>query len=250
MGDKTEKIQPESQATPLAEDVLGMLQGQIAAMGQGGFATPLQREAGSAIQQFLGAQQGGPIGMQNPLIQALDQVFQQNLATTAAQGTEQFSGMGLRGSSGAGLGIQRALGEQGAQQNAMLQGIIREQENLRQQNLLTGGQALQQFDINQLAPALSLAPAGIFGEQIIQKPGVFSQVMQGLSGAAGGLGALIPGLGAGMGALGALGGIFGGGGGGPQITSQMAQATQPAGVMGPMVSPQTLGHVFASPMQR
>lgn len=245
MGDNTETIQPKSQATPLAEDTLGLIQGQIAQLGQGGFATDLQRQAGTAIQQFLGAQQGGPMGMDNPLIQALDQVFQQNLTSTAAQGREQFSGMGLRGSSSAGIGIQRALGEQGNQQNALLQNIIREQENLRQQNLLQGGQALQQFDINQLAPALALAPAGIFGEQTIQKPGIFQQVLQAVSGAAGGASSLIPGLGAGMDILGS---VFGGGGGGPQITSQMAQATQPTGVRPPtqMVSPDTLGTVFGN----
>ena len=100
--------------------------------------------------------------------------------------------------------------------------------------------------MNQMAAALGLAPAGIFGEQIIQKPGVFSQVMQGLSGLAGGASSLIPGLGAGMGLLGA----FGGGGGGPTITGPMARATQPTGVMPPsqMVSPQTLGTVFGNPL--
>lgn len=245
MPPKTEKVQPESQASPLAEDVLSLLQGQVAQLGQGGFATPLQQQAGTAIQQFLGAQQGGPIGMDNPLIQSLNDVFQQNLATTGAQGREQFGGMGLRGSSSAGLGIGRALGEQSNQQDAMLQGIIREQENLRQQNLLQGGQALQAFDINQLASALGLAPAGIFGEQIIQSPSTFQQITQGLSGLAGGASALIPGLGAGMSLLGGLGG----GGGGPQITGPMARATQPQGVMGPtfqpqVISPHTLGQVF------
>lgn len=39
------------------------------------------------------------------------------------------------------------------------------------------------------------------------------------------------------GAGGLLGGLLGGGGGAPQITSQMAQATQPQNVMGPTVQP-------------
>lgn len=242
MPDDTETIQPKSQATPLAEDVLGLLQGQVAQLAQGGFATDLQRQAGTAIQQFLGAQQGGPMGMSNPLIQSLDKVFQQNLASTAAQGTEQFSGMGLRGSSGAGVGIGRALGEQSNQQDALLQGIIREQENLRQQNLLQGGQALQQFDINQLASALGLAPAGIFGEQTIVKPGMFQQALQAITGAAGGASSLIPGLGAGMDILSS---IFSPGQGAPGFTVPAPPPVQGVRPPSQMVSPDTLGTVFA-----
>lgn len=53
MGPDIEKVDRSSQATPLAQDVLRELQGQIDEGGFGRGAGPLQRQAGTAIEQFL-----------------------------------------------------------------------------------------------------------------------------------------------------------------------------------------------------
>lgn len=210
------EVQPTSQATGLSEDVIALLQGQIAQLASGGFASPLQREGGTAIQQFLQANQAP--ADQSQLIQSLENVFQDTTSQRLAQSTEEFSGVGNRFSSGAALGLGRAAGEQANQQNLLLDQIIRGQENIRQQNLLTGGQALQAFDINQLAQALSLAPAGIFGTQTLLSPNPVVQGLQAGAGIAGGLAGGLPGLAAGFpggqqASTGAQGGAFGPGGG-------------------------------------
>ena len=54
---RIETRQPRSQATPLAEDVLGLLRKQILGGTFGEGAGSLQREAGTAIRQFVNARQ-------------------------------------------------------------------------------------------------------------------------------------------------------------------------------------------------
>ena len=216
MPPQQDTIQPTSQATGLSEDVIALLQGQIAQLGSGGFASPLQRQGGTAIQQFL--QANAAPADQSQLIQSLENVFKDTTSQRLAQATEEFSGVGNRFSSGAALGLSRGAGEQANQQNLLLDLIIRGQENIRQQNLLTGGQALQAFDINQLAQALSLAPAGIFGTQTILTPNPIVQGLQAGAGIAGAAAGGIPGLAAGFpggapASTGAQGGAFGPGGG-------------------------------------
>lgn len=56
---RIETQQPKSQATPLAEDILGLLQKQITGGTFGEGIGPLQREAGTALRQFMNSGAGG-----------------------------------------------------------------------------------------------------------------------------------------------------------------------------------------------
>ena len=57
-GPRVDQVQPASQATPLAEDFLKILQGQLSSGAFGTGVGPLQREAGTALRQFITALQG------------------------------------------------------------------------------------------------------------------------------------------------------------------------------------------------
>ena len=61
-GPRIDKVERTSQATPLAEDFLKFLQGQLSEGAFGIGVGPLQREAGTAIQQFVTSLQGQVAG--------------------------------------------------------------------------------------------------------------------------------------------------------------------------------------------
>jgi len=192
MGPKVQKETRSSQATPLAEDFLKILQGQIAEGSFGQGAGPLQRNAGTAIQQFVQSLQertkggtGGP-DTTSPLIDAVTRLSQTNTNRSAADLRE---GAGIAGNR---FGTAGALGEARLRSDAGM--------NLDQ----TVGSILQsqsQFDTNtglklndQLSQAIAqlfgqgeantgvferMSALGILPEELIVSPGIGDQLLSG-----------------------------------------------------------------------
>lgn len=164
MSQQERRVQPESQATPLSEDVISLLQGQIDA---GTFESPSasQREAGTAIRQFLNSGpaaatdptqqllQGGPaqeIAQQGPaplpdeLSQSLRQTQSRQREEALADLREQFGARGSRFGTSIGRGtsdLLTQLANRQTQQRFDLRNQIANQRlQAGQQQLATAGQ--------------------------------------------------------------------------------------------------------------
>ena len=198
-GPRIEKVEQTSQATPLAEDFLKILQGQI---DEGSFGTgvgPLQRDAGSAIRQFVtslqGSVEGGPSESLQRLLSGVDAGGLRRTEEGAGNLREQFGITGSRFGTPLALGEARfraesgegldrtlgALGEQGRQFDigALLEGI---------QQLFGQGQANTDLFAR-------FAALGILSEEIIAQPGIFDQILSGVLQGAGAFAGRPPGVG-------------------------------------------------------
>ena len=134
---KERRIQPGSQATPLAEDFLKMFQGQLS---EGSFGTgvgPLQREAGTAARQLVNSG-GGEQFKFDPLINDLTNIFNRETDRGAAQIREGFGGMGGRFSTGLAREEGKFRRESGTDFNAMLGDMFRQSFESRQNRLQQG----------------------------------------------------------------------------------------------------------------
>ncbi len=236
-GPSIENVERSSQATPLAEDFLKVLQGQLA---EGAFGTgvgPLQREAGTAIRQTVSSLQGrsavdtaSQFGTEGDrLISGLETGSARRTARSSADLTELF---GAAGAGRFGTAITQGQARLQGDANASLDELIG-QILLGQQ---AGRQGARQFDVqanqagdsqliqaiaqlfNQgqgnIAPFQQLSLAGILPEEVIASPGIIDQLISG-------------GLQAGSAFLGAPGAA--GGAGGPSV---LPGTPRPAGVTG------------------
>ena len=232
-GTQTRPVQPESQATPLAEDLLAMLQGHLASSAFGTGVGPLQRQAGDALSRFVEQREGGQLpGNVGELFDTITTRSNIQEDRSAADLRERSS---LAGNTAAGSGslnsealLRSEFGTSLDQTLAQLGEQIRQFET---QSLLAGIQGLQQFGNQNIAPILQMAAMGILPEEIIASPGVGSQILGAVSNVAAGW----------------LGGGGGGfalpGGGGPPTIPNPGPPNLPA----PTFIPQG-GDVFVPPI--
>lgn len=193
MGATERRVQPESQATPLAGDVLGFLQGQI---GQGGFGplTPLQRQAQNSLQNFIASNQPFDLG---PLLAQLEQVQGRQVETGAANLREGFGVAGSR------FGTPLAAGEAQFRTGAAgdfattVSQLLQNQFNIGNEQLLQAIGLGGQLSTQNIAPFIQLAGMGILPEQISFEENPFVTGLKALGGAAAGAGSFATGIGLG-----------------------------------------------------
>lgn len=210
MGPKVKRVRQRSQATPLAEDLLARIQGQLdqGTFGQG--FGGLDSEAGTAIRQFM-ARGGanlpairdvsGPGVNFGEMIDALETVQNRNVNRNAADLREQFGAAGTRYGTTAQQGEGRFRAEAAQDWNVQLGQLAMALDNMRRADetlgvnrdvaaanfALQGGNQelqsiMQMFSMGQanLAPLFQLAAMGILPDEIIAQPGAGAQIMAAL----------------------------------------------------------------------
>lgn len=199
MGDDTKAVERRSQATPLAEDYLAILQGQLA-QGQLGMGVgPLQREAGTAARQYLSSlqQRARPntsalLQDETPrLINAVQARNASGVNRAAQQQREAYGAAGARFGSeiGQAEGLLRSENQLGLDQiiAELLVGQSAREQQAREFDV-GAGFALDDRTLaaisnlyNQgqgnLQPFQQAAQLGILPEEIIASPGLFSQLL-------------------------------------------------------------------------
>ncbi|MHC4315807.1 MAG: hypothetical protein ACYSW3_25470 [Planctomycetota bacterium] len=203
MGAKERTVQPVSQATPLAEDILGLMRGRIGAGGLGPL-TALQGLAGQSLANFIPLLESG---QQTDALRAQMEAIQRQ--ETGAQVGDLRESFGIAGSR---FGTPLALGEAGlrsqlgvgfGEQQAR---ILQEQQNIQNQQLLQAIGLGGQLSAQQIAPFMQLGGMGILPTQTFFEQNPFVTALGGLAGLGAGVGGALTGLGP----LGA--GILGGAG--------------------------------------
>ncbi len=166
MAPKAQEV--KSQATPLSEDILAILRGQLAEGGLGEGVGPLQREAGTAARQFVEAG-GGKFDL-SPLLKQLQEIQQQ---TTEENVGNLREGFGIAGSRfGTPLAesegrLRRDLATRfGAQTGELLRGEFGAQMD----RLLSGIGTLQGIGQQNISPFLQFAAMGINPETFTENP--------------------------------------------------------------------------------
>ncbi len=191
-GPNIESEEVTSQATPLAEDFLSILQGQLSSGAFGTGVGPLQREAGTALRQFIQSLrgQGGVSEGSARLIGGLESASQARTERGVADLREQGGILGTRFGSSLAQGEALLRSESGAALDQLIGGI---QEQGRQFDigllLQSIGQLFGQGQAN-IQPFQQFAELGIFPEEIIVSPSTGTQIVTGATGL---LGAAAPG---------------------------------------------------------
>lgn len=231
MGPRTQTVDKRNQATPLTEDLVKILQGELAAGAFGTGVGPLQRGAGSAIDKYVQALQTRATqgvntasqvgGESEQLMDALTRRSAVNTNRSAADQREAFGAAGARFGSSLGNAESLLRAESGMNLDQVLGEILVGEASRKQ--------AARQFDINAdlginaallqgigqmfsqgqaaIDPFVQLAGAGIVNPEVIASPGIGDQL---ISGGLQGLGAFL-----GMpGGIDKIFSLFGGGGGG------------------------------------
>jgi hypothetical protein len=201
MAPKPKAIEQRSQATPFAEQFLDQLMGNLSS----GYATGLQRNAGTAIEQYANSIK--PFDMTDTF-KAMTEMFGNQNRTAAANIREGMSGAGNRYGSAAATGEGRFYAEALPAQQAMMGELgLRSYDSFNRAKL--GGMQLYGQNANEaLRPFLQMALAGVHPDQIMMQENPWMTGLKTLGGVAAGAGAALTGLGP----LGA--GIIGGAGGG------------------------------------
>lgn len=168
-----ETRQPESQATPLSEDVVQLLENRISQFGAGMTGT---RQAGTAIRQFV---ESGPGALPEEQQRAIEQTQSQARERALDQIGEEFSVMGGTQGSPAGFTAAETMSRLAPRQT---QQRFAEQRRRAAQQLSAAGQ-LAQISQAMQQPFLNVAQQGIMPEQTIVGESPFSQI----SGTVGGL---------------------------------------------------------------
>jgi hypothetical protein len=204
--------QQGSQATPLANDLLSMIQGQL---DQGSFGAgfgPLQQNAGTAIQQFMNSgganiRDVGPAGADfEQMVKSLEAVQNRRVGQQASDLREQAGAAGTRYGSTLGTAEGRFRGAAQDDFNVQLGQLAMALDQARRQdtqmginrdvaqNQLNLGAIGQMFGMGSQAinPAFQLASQGILPEHLLVSPGMGSQL---LSGGMNFAGAMMPTLG-------------------------------------------------------
>lgn len=155
--------QPESQATPLAGDVLGMIRKQITGGTFGEGFGPLQREAGTGVRQYLQTLESGDAFSDIPTMESLTPQIEEQVGNLR-------EGMGISGSR---FGSSASRGE-GQLRSDMITNIAKELSGLRLQKESTESQAMLQtlgqlFGMGQqnVQPAFDMTQLGILPEDTI-----------------------------------------------------------------------------------
>lgn len=167
-----ETYQPQSQASPLAGDVLDLLRRSIAGGTFGSGFGPLQRGAGTAIQQYVNARQTPEMfnKLAEPLVKLADIQLGKNLGNLK----EAFSIGGNRFSSSAAKGIAQEQTDSSANLQAQLSDLFMK----GQDQLFNAIQAMQTMGTQDLAPLFSMAGMGILPEQTVYQDSPFVKGVQ------------------------------------------------------------------------
>ena len=157
-----------SQATPLAQDILKLLQGQLS---EGAFGTgvgPLQREAGTASRQFV--ESGGGQFDLSPLFKALEEGQGRRTEKAVGNLREGFGITGQRFGSALATGEAELRTGMGTNLEARMADITRQEFGAQQNRLLQG--ISQMFWIGQgnIQPFMQLAAMGINPDVFTENP--------------------------------------------------------------------------------
>ena len=181
MGPKTKRVQPRSQATPLAEDFLRKLQGQLSSDAFGTGVGPLQREAGTAIQQYLRSLQtrtgSGDTPQTAQLISALQAGSETRANRQAADLREAFGAAGTRFGSSLATGEARLRGDIVTGLDQTIGAIRVNQSQFDASQLMSAIAQLYGMGQGNIAPFLQLAQLGILPEEVLASPGFGQQLL-------------------------------------------------------------------------
>lgn len=187
MSAKPQVQQRTNAATPLGEDLVKMFRNQIQGGDFGTGLGPLQREAGTAIRQFVNS--GGP-QIPQEMERAMKQRQTNQRDVALADLGEQF------GAAGAQAGSSLALGS-----SDMLSRLVpRQTEQFFQERRKRGNQQLQaigqmaQMGQQNIQPILQMASQGIMAPEVFQQESPFVTGLGALSGLAQGTGSVFSGL--------------------------------------------------------
>ena len=157
---KVRTKQPKSQATPLSEDILGMLRGM---MSQGGFGDPIsstQKAAAGGTQDFIDARKDTDAF--NELMGPLRKAFEVDTDRAAAGQRESLGMLGGRFSTGLAREEGRLRGERATELDAMISQMF-----LQEQSNLLGALGLQsQQGQSFMQPFMDFGKMGIFEENM------------------------------------------------------------------------------------
>lgn len=155
MAPKPVTTQVSNQATPYAQDFLQHLMGSLSS----GYATPLQRNIGSAFESYIG--QGPQFFDVSPQFDAMTALFNERNTQGMSDIRESMSIGGSRYGTAAGVGQGRFLAQAIPAQNALLGQIAQRSFEFGHGNYLSALNAGGDFSINSFAPFVAMAQAGI-----------------------------------------------------------------------------------------
>lgn len=191
-GPNVETVQPTSQATPLTEDFLKLLQGQLSSGAFGTGVGPRQREAGTALRQFIQSLQGvggGSEGL-NQLISGIETSGAARIERGAADLREQGGILGQRFGSSLAQGEALFRSEAGAELDQTIGGLREQGRQFDTAALFQAIQGLFAQGQGNLEPFQQFSALGILPEEVIVSPSTATQVVTGTTGI---LDAVIPG---------------------------------------------------------
>lgn len=201
MGPKVQSVDQTNRATPLAEDFLKILQGQI---DEGAFGTgvgPLQREAGTSAKQFVNSMQGAPdvntagkVGdYSKRLIDSTTELSNRQTNRGAADLREAFGAAGTRYGSSLATGegryradanmdlgniIAQILTSQGDREQSARQFDVNANQNKNAQFMNALSQLFGMGEAN-TAPFLGISQQGILNPETIVSDSLASTLLKG-----------------------------------------------------------------------
>ena len=170
MGNRTETVERQSQATPFAEDFLAHLQGALHNQGTGTGPMGLQSRASNAVEKWL-EQMGGFDQFSAPLVD----VHERQLNRSVADQREAFGAQGQRFGSQLGRAETDLRREAGQDLNAMMAQTRLQQGQQQLQGMGLMGQMAQQ----NMMPFMQMAQAGIHPDEIVVSQSPWAQALQG-----------------------------------------------------------------------
>lgn len=189
---RVEQVEKRTAATPLAEDVLQTLRNQITGGTFGEGFGPLQREAGTAIRQFVNASSTLPSRFEN-LANPLIQLSRRETERGAANLREGFGIAGSRFGTTAARGEGLFRGEAQGRLDATLAGLMNQMFEQEQNRMLQGiSEMFKQGQAN-LAPFIALTELGVLSPDTVVHPSRFREIVEPIAGLAQGIGEIVPG---------------------------------------------------------
>lgn len=168
MSPDPEVVPVENQATDFAEQFMeALMGGNISSIGNEGYATPLQQNIGGAYESLIA--QGPQYYDQSKGFDALQERFGLTSATGRANAAEKFSIGGNRYGTSAATGIGRYQAESDANMNMLMADLGFKSFEGGQNRYQAGLGAAGGFSLQQLAPFLAMAQAGIINPGIFMK---------------------------------------------------------------------------------
>ncbi len=184
-GPDVQQVDVGSQATPLAEDFLAVLQGQLSSDAFGTGVGPLQREAGTALRQFIESLQSGQGGVSagsEKLIAGLTAGSEARTERGVGDLREQGGITGQRFGSSLATGEALLRSESSASLDQLIGGIMESGRQFDTDLLLQSiAQLFGQGQAN-IDPFMQFAGMGIFPDETIVSPSTFTQIADAAAG--------------------------------------------------------------------